>query len=371
MSPEVCPFCGKSFKRLKSHLPYCKAAKIPLSHHEPMVSSPPGQLEADSFKIKGKKTPQLNKKTSPEAPGKSGHMSPQVKPKKKSIRATIEAAKSSQTSPGTDSAPQSLETVPSRSASTKSKSSAESQKPKSASKGKQIKCPEKEMAVGKEMPRITVQHVGSTLGRAKTNRPSIETTQTNTKSGLSPASFNIMIQHKNSLLTLKDNVSGSKATSYKPSILPDLKTSKVGFQQTEFTSVLPGHLSNFQSKTVDTAATIEMRKNNLSGRSLGQVTLRELPEWLACKTPRCPGDAAEMMLRGWQWYYRKYIDVRKGGVGGIGMLLAGYCMLGYVWSYPHLSMYTYEHLSLYSVTFWVKVFNCFVFIEHERWRKYH
>ncbi|XP_049616109.1 mitochondrial nucleoid-associated protein 1 isoform X3 [Syngnathus scovelli] len=346
MSPEVCPFCGKSFKRLKSHLPYCKAAKIPLSHHEPMVSSPPGQLEADSFKIKGKKTPQLNKKTSPEAPGKSGHMSPQVKPKKKSIRATIEAAKSSQTSPGTDSAPQSLETVPSRSASTKSKSSAESQKPKSASKGKQIKCPEKEMAVGKEMPRITVQHVGSTLGRAKTNRPSIETTQTNTKSGLSPASFNIMIQHKNSLLTLKDNVSGSKATSYKPSILPDLKTSKVGFQQTEFTSVLPGHLSNFQSKTVDTAATIEMRKNNLSaGRSLGQVTLRELPEWLACKTPRCPGDAAEMMLRGWQWYYRKYIDVRKGGVGGIGMLLAGYCMLGYVWSYPHL--------------------------KHERWRKYH
>ncbi|KAM9774230.1 uncharacterized protein C17orf80 homolog isoform X1 [Syngnathus typhle] len=352
MSPEVCPFCGKSFKRLKSHLPYCKAAKPALSHHEPTVSSPPGQLEADSFKIKGTKTPQLDKKTSPEAPGKSGHMSPQVKPKKKSIRATIEAAKSSQTSPGMDSAPQTLETVPSRSTSTKSRSSAESQKPQSASKGKQIKCPEKEMAVGKEMPRITVQHVGSTLGRAKTNMPSIETTQMNTKSGLSPASLNIIIQPKNSLLPLKDNVSGSKATSYKPSILPDLKTSKVGFQQTEFTSVLPGHLSNFQSRTVDTAATIEMRKSNSSaGRSLGQVTLRELPEWLACKTPRCPGDAAEMMLRGWQWYYRKYIDVRKGGVGGIGMLLAGYCMLSYVWSYPHLSMYTYEHLSLYSVTF--------------------
>ncbi|KAJ0060663.1 hypothetical protein NL108_016843 [Boleophthalmus pectinirostris] len=26
MSSEVCPFCGKSFKRLKSHLPHCKSA---------------------------------------------------------------------------------------------------------------------------------------------------------------------------------------------------------------------------------------------------------------------------------------------------------------------------------------------------------
>lgn len=40
---------------------------------------------------------------------------------------------------------------------------------------------------------------------------------------------------------------------------------------------------------------------------------------------------------GWQWYYRRYINVKKGGVGGLGMLLAGYCMLSYTWSYPHLS----------------------------------
>ncbi|TMS22275.1 Uncharacterized protein E3U43_012540 [Larimichthys crocea] len=26
MSSEVCPFCGKTYKRLKSHLPHCKAA---------------------------------------------------------------------------------------------------------------------------------------------------------------------------------------------------------------------------------------------------------------------------------------------------------------------------------------------------------
>ncbi|XP_035469625.1 uncharacterized protein C17orf80 homolog isoform X1 [Scophthalmus maximus] len=80
-------------------------------------------------------------------------------------------------------------------------------------------------------------------------------------------------------------------------------------------------------------------------RSLAQVRLRELPEWLACRAPRRPRDVVETVQRGWQWYYRRYIDVKKGGVGGVGMLLAGYCVLSYVWSYPH--------------------------IKCDRWRKYH
>lgn len=29
--------------------------------------------------------------------------------------------------------------------------------------------------------------------------------------------------------------------------------------------------------------------------------------------------------------------MKKGGVGGLGMLLAGYCVLSYIWSYPHIS----------------------------------
>uniref|UniRef100_A0A9J7XNG4 ATP synthase membrane subunit f n=1 Tax=Cyprinus carpio carpio TaxID=630221 RepID=A0A9J7XNG4_CYPCA len=45
------------------------------------------------------------------------------------------------------------------------------------------------------------------------------------------------------------------------------------------------------------------------------------------------------------WYYRKYIDVRRGGIGRISMLLTGYCVLCYIWNYPHL--------------------------KKERWRKYH
>lgn len=31
--------------------------------------------------------------------------------------------------------------------------------------------------------------------------------------------------------------------------------------------------------------------------------------------------------------------MKKGGVGGLSMLLAGYCVLSYIWSYPHLSKY--------------------------------
>jgi len=40
---------------------------------------------------------------------------------------------------------------------------------------------------------------------------------------------------------------------------------------------------------------------------------------------------------GWLWYHRKYINVKKGGVGGVSMLLAGYCVLSYAWNYPHIS----------------------------------
>ncbi|XP_034564055.1 uncharacterized protein C17orf80 homolog [Notolabrus celidotus] len=85
--------------------------------------------------------------------------------------------------------------------------------------------------------------------------------------------------------------------------------------------------------------------NGAKERSLGQVRLRELPEWLACRTPGHPRDVVEMVQRGWQWYYNRYINVKKGGVSGVGMLLAGYCVLSYIWSYPH--------------------------IKRDRWRKHH
>ncbi|XP_064891122.1 mitochondrial nucleoid-associated protein 1 isoform X2 [Columba livia] len=47
----------------------------------------------------------------------------------------------------------------------------------------------------------------------------------------------------------------------------------------------------------------------------------------------------------WSSYYNKYINVKRGGPAGISMLLAGYCLLSYSWSYQRL--------------------------KRHRWRKYH
>ncbi|XP_039521107.1 uncharacterized protein si:dkey-21c1.4 isoform X2 [Pimephales promelas] len=80
-------------------------------------------------------------------------------------------------------------------------------------------------------------------------------------------------------------------------------------------------------------------------QKLGDVRLNKLGAWLAARTPVSPGEIVTMLKQGWQWYYRKYIDVRRGGIGGISMLLTGYCILCYTWRYQHLKT--------------------------ERWRKYH
>lgn len=80
-------------------------------------------------------------------------------------------------------------------------------------------------------------------------------------------------------------------------------------------------------------------------RKIGDVRLNELGLWLGAQAPVSPREIVNMFKQGWQWYYRKYIDVRRGGVGGISMLLTGYCVLCYVWNYAHL--------------------------KKDRWRKYH
>lgn len=43
---------------------------------------------------------------------------------------------------------------------------------------------------------------------------------------------------------------------------------------------------------------------------------------------------------GHERYYNKYINVKKGGIGGITMLLAGYVVLSYIWEYDHISKKT-------------------------------
>ncbi|MED6247630.1 hypothetical protein ATANTOWER_010700 [Ataeniobius toweri] len=108
---------------------------------------------------------------------------------------------------------------------------------------------------------------------------------------------------------------------------------------------LPGMVEDLQHDFRKKHGAEKRTEGLLTQRNLGQVRLRELPDWLASRTPGRPRDAVEMVQRGWLWYYRRYIDVKKGGVGGLSMLLAGYCVLSYIWSYPHIKL--------------------------SRWRKYH
>ncbi|XP_054656052.1 uncharacterized protein C17orf80 homolog [Dunckerocampus dactyliophorus] len=402
MSTEVCPFCGNSYKRLKSHLPHCKeAAKQPLTPDAPAASQTSNSLDADWPQKKGTKSSTLKKKVSvpPEVPEKNVKSTPpsssslkkqklseQIKmalvsspaspasssrPKKKSIRTSVEAPKPSQFS--------FVQSDPHRSTKSaykpdKDRSDIPSPEPKAKSASKKKRSQIQSTAPlevervdlydersqegsGGSLSRITLQHVGSPLGRTKSSGPTIQIQTHSPDLQRSHAHVSATLQAK-ALAAPKQ--ASSTLTSHKTAPLTDLQPSQVSQvtppprtvnslmeglrHRAELPSAFLGHFSGPPSRA-ENALMTQRKTENCSGRGFGQVMLRELPGWLAFRTPCRPKDVVEMMQRGWGWYYRKYIDVRKGGIGGVGMLLAGYCVLSYIWSYPHL--------------------------KRDRWRKYH
>ncbi|XP_040190861.1 uncharacterized protein LOC120923257 [Rana temporaria] len=82
----------------------------------------------------------------------------------------------------------------------------------------------------------------------------------------------------------------------------------------------------------------------LTSRRLMNVRIGELPSWLALQRLSM-NTIPELGVKAWTRYYNKYINVRKGGIGGLAMLLTGYCVLSYSWNYRR--------------------------IRQDRWRKYH
>uniref|UniRef100_H3BGL2 Uncharacterized protein n=1 Tax=Latimeria chalumnae TaxID=7897 RepID=H3BGL2_LATCH len=82
----------------------------------------------------------------------------------------------------------------------------------------------------------------------------------------------------------------------------------------------------------------------LTQRRMMDVKLGELPAWLGTRD-LSPSGVQAAIQAGCRRYYNKYINVKRGGFGGITMLLVGYCVLSYTWNYEHL--------------------------KHSRWRKYH
>ncbi|XP_051244394.1 ATP synthase subunit f, mitochondrial [Dicentrarchus labrax] len=86
------------------------------------------------------------------------------------------------------------------------------------------------------------------------------------------------------------------------------------------------------------------RAVSIAEKRLRDVKLAELGSWLGSRD-FTPNGIISSIRRGHNAYYNKYINVKKGGIGGIAMVLAGYVVLSYVWGFDH--------------------------IKHDRWRKYH
>ncbi|XP_006859800.1 PREDICTED: ATP synthase subunit f, mitochondrial isoform X1 [Chrysochloris asiatica] len=82
----------------------------------------------------------------------------------------------------------------------------------------------------------------------------------------------------------------------------------------------------------------------LKEKKLMEVKLAELPSWILMRdyTPRGIGGA---FRRGYDRYYNKYINVKKGSIAGLSMVLTAYVVFSYCLSYKEL--------------------------KHERLRKYH
>ncbi|KAH1183542.1 ATP synthase subunit f, mitochondrial [Mauremys mutica] len=82
----------------------------------------------------------------------------------------------------------------------------------------------------------------------------------------------------------------------------------------------------------------------LKDTRLLDVKLGQLPSWIAMRD-FTPSGLTGAVRRGYDRYLNKYINVKKGSIGGVAMVLFGYVVVSYIWNYEHL--------------------------KHDRWRKYH
>ncbi|ELW54076.1 ATP synthase subunit f, mitochondrial [Tupaia chinensis] len=70
-------------------------------------------------------------------------------------------------------------------------------------------------------------------------------------------------------------------------------------------------------------------------KKLMDVKLGELPSWILMWDFN-PNGIAGAFQRGYYWYYNKYVNVKKGGVTGVSMVLAAYVLFSYCLSYKEL-----------------------------------
>ncbi|XP_052570325.1 ATP synthase subunit f, mitochondrial-like isoform X1 [Peromyscus californicus insignis] len=74
---------------------------------------------------------------------------------------------------------------------------------------------------------------------------------------------------------------------------------------------------------------------SLKDKKLMEVKRGELPSWIMMWN-FTPSGIAGAFQRGSYWYYNKYINVQKGSISGINMVLAAYVVFSYCISYKEL-----------------------------------
>ncbi|XP_027963001.1 ATP synthase subunit f, mitochondrial-like isoform X1 [Eumetopias jubatus] len=78
------------------------------------------------------------------------------------------------------------------------------------------------------------------------------------------------------------------------------------------------------------ASVVPVKEKKLMGGKLG-----ELPSWILMRD-FTPKGIAGAFQRGYYRYYNKYVNVKKGGVAGISMVLAAFMFFNYCCCYKEL-----------------------------------
>ncbi|XP_035695126.1 ATP synthase subunit f, mitochondrial-like [Branchiostoma floridae] len=68
---------------------------------------------------------------------------------------------------------------------------------------------------------------------------------------------------------------------------------------------------------------------------LWDVKLGELPKWVA-RRDISPTGVYFAFKRAELKFNNKYVHVKRGGIAPYAMMLTGYCIMSYIWSYDHI-----------------------------------
>ncbi|XP_048407679.1 ATP synthase subunit f, mitochondrial isoform X1 [Stegostoma tigrinum] len=70
-------------------------------------------------------------------------------------------------------------------------------------------------------------------------------------------------------------------------------------------------------------------------KNLLDLKVAEVPSWTIQRL-FSPMSIFHAICRCHDSYYKHYIDVKKGGLGGISMFLMGYVVISYIWGFSHI-----------------------------------